>query len=195
MKACRIYRLLIAWKTENDRQLPLFLKNHMECCQCCEDFEKKQSGIAWALRKGFTHPESNQSTYLRNRVAARLGEINQQKPAMQWSPVVQFASAIALVTILAIQGWSLREATLAKNEGASGAASQYATTDKLIRTLPDAAAKSLTEWRDELSRPPVLEMEMAMAMADARMAMESLASEFLPARLRASLAFSAPSTP
>ena len=188
MKPCRLFQKLISWQLEGDRHLPRFLSTHVDRCPECGAFVRSRTRVEFELRRTASQPIAEPSPFLRNRIEARLGEIEQRPPAYPWAALAQFACGILIVSVLAVQGWNLREARIAKAQASDAIVASLApSNDPLLQTLP--SGKTLAQWKAELSQPPVLEMEMELALADARKAVELLVNEFVPKSLRTSLAF------
>jgi hypothetical protein len=186
MIKCWHYRRIISSSVDANAALPHPAQNHLQICPACREYYEAETKIARQLSAGAGAQQRSPSPFLHARIMSSIanplpvaGERRQMPGRLGWS-VALVTACIFLAGIL----WLRHQPSPFGLVGplASGSA-PVSSESALPVKLPDAL--QFREWTTKLDEP--LANEMKLVVNDAKTAMNSLADNFLPGALRASL--------
>ncbi len=175
MKLCRIYRLIISSRLSDGAALPRFVTQHCEHCAACRQTVANWQAMENSLRQTVSAERSEPSPWLATRIMQNLDAPEKQTvSAGMFSRVAILGSLTVIAAVLVIQSRQSEPVAVAVNPP------QPPTT--IITTTPSLATVVDTTRIKELASnwDQPLQVELKSVMADAKLALNGLAHNFLP---------------
>lgn len=181
MITCWLYRRFSSSAVDSNTPLPEWARQHAESCPACREYQEVALAMARRLAISAEAERRTPSPFLQGRIMAaiRAEEKVKTQPAR-----ANFGWGIAAATacLLFLTGFLVtrKPATPSQN----GFRAQAASTELALNvSFPTAAQVEL--WTKSLDQP--LETETQLVLNDAKAAINSLKSSFLPERLLAAV--------
>ena len=188
MITCWLTRRKIDWEMDDGAATSAAVRRHLSRCAACERYRRRQLALVKELIQEArqTPPSSplffrEQASILPNQTGSfGGGGCRTQSANGRTSPGLKFAWRQALVWCVAAFLVVFGILRMPPREVPSSSSELIAKAIHFSgeQALDEAARQSLQEWSALLNQP--LESEIQFLMNDARLAMNSLASSFLP---------------
>ncbi len=182
---CRYFQFTINRALDDDRPLARRVQRHLTRCAVCRDYHESRRSLANELRARVPRPSVEASPYLRNRILNEIKAGSRRTAPAFSSRWVAAGCAVALfaLTILFVRRPAEPAAPLIVAGEVSSKPAPPAATRLLETTTRHADGGQLLRAATQLDRP--LQIEMGLVLNDARTALRSLQTEFVPAPLLA----------
>jgi hypothetical protein len=186
MIKCWHYRRIISSSVDANAALPHLAQNHIQTCPACRKHYESETKIARQLSAGAGAQQRSPSPFLHARIMSSIA--NSRPVAAERTQMPgRLGWAVALVTVCILLAGFLWLRHRPSPDGSVGplatGPAPVSSESALPMKLPDAM--QVREWTTKLDEP--LENEMKLVVNDAKTAMNSLADNFLPGKLRSSL--------
>ena len=186
MIKCWHYRRIIASSVDANSALAQSTQNHLRTCPTCREFYDSETNVARKLSVGARAEQRLPSPFLHAKIMSSISssepdafETKQMPARLGWA--VALVTACILVTGLL---WLNHRPAAVGLVGPQALRSAPVSTEAALPVkFPDAT--QFRAWTTKLDEP--LEHEMKLVVNDAKTAMNSLADNFLPGKLRAAL--------
>lgn len=198
---CQVYRMWINRALDDGRPLSARVERHLAGCEECRRWHERQSLVVQHLRTGrwmtgaigtatSTVVGADQATeavppFLRSRILNEIKANSRRKAPVSFARWAWVGAAVAAVALVIIAGPSSPKPValvVAPNEPASAGAPNSATA-LIEATSRFSDGGRLLQVATNLDQP--LQEEMHLVLEDARAALRSLQSEFVPSTLLA----------
>jgi hypothetical protein len=186
MIKCWHYRRIISSSVDANAALPHPAQNHIQTCPACREHHESETKIVRQLSSSAGAQQRSPSPFLHTRIMSSIAnsqpvaaERTQMPRWLGWS----FASVTACILLAGILWLHHRPSPDGSIVLLASRSAPISSEPALPVKLPDAM--QVRAWTTKLDEP--LENEMKLVVNDAKTAMNSLADNFLPAKLRSSL--------
>jgi len=186
MITCWRYRRIILRSVDANTTLPEPARNHVQRCPACRELYESEMQIARQLLAGAGAQKQSPSPFLHAKIMSSISrpelgaERSRARIRSGWS--LGFGMACVLLGCV-IWFHSQHSNHRAADARARPAPIAPVPQPSLAMKLPDEL--QLRQWTEKLDEP--LETEMKLVVNDTKNAANSLANNFLPEKLRASL--------
>lgn len=175
MKLCRLYRLIISSRLSDGATLPRFVTQHCQQCVACRQVLASWQTMETSLRQSVKAEQVAPSPWLATRIMQNL-----DTPEVKAAPAFSFSRLAILGSLAALAALLVVQSNQPPAENISVARSKPTTTSTLVppslTTVVDTAR--IKELAVSWEQP--LEVELKSVMADAKLALNGLAYNFLP---------------
>ena len=182
---CRFFKSWMACALDDRRPLPARIRRHLAACAGCREHHEGQSSIVRNLRAEISQTSAEPSPFLRARILNEIASTSRREAP---ASLVRWAWAGGIVALLALGAIVMRSQTnlatdrMAGNKAASASAPASAAA-LLEATGRIASGGRLLQMVTNFDQP--LQTEMSLVIGDARAALRSLQTDFIPAQLLA----------
>jgi hypothetical protein len=185
MIKCWHYRRIISSSVDEGAALPRPAQNHIRTCPACREHHESETRIARQLSTSAGARRRSPSPFLHARIMSSVAD-SQSVSAERVPMPGRLGWAVALV-MACILGTGIL--WLRHRPSPDGSVAPLASRSAPVSHEPLLPVKldalQLRQWTTKLDEP--LENEMKYVVNDAKTAMNSLADNFLPDKLRSSL--------